>query len=126
MRAVGGDRAYRRRLMELGFVPGTRLRLVRRVDVGNVLEVELRESRVSLRISEADVLEMEPADGPAAAACCAGPAEGPGSASPDRGSAAGERAAPDAARPTGDDGGVAPHGAADEAGSRAAAPGAAP
>ena len=57
---VGGSRAYRRRLLELGFVPGTFLRLIRRLDVGNVLEVELRESRVSLRISEATVLELVP------------------------------------------------------------------
>ena len=55
---VGGSRAYRRRLLELGFVPGTHLTLIRRLDVGNVLEVELRESRVSLRISEATVLEL--------------------------------------------------------------------
>lgn len=62
--AVGGTRAYRRRLMELGFVPGTRLKLIRRLDVGNVLEVELRESRVSLRCSEADVLELMPEASP--------------------------------------------------------------
>jgi len=60
LRSVGGDRAYRRRLLELGFVPGTELRLVRRVGVGNVLEVELRHSRVSLRISEAQGIEVEP------------------------------------------------------------------
>lgn len=59
LRAVGGERAYRRRLLELGFVPGTELRLVRRVGVGDVLEVELRHSRISLRISEASALEVE-------------------------------------------------------------------
>jgi Fe2+ transport system protein FeoA len=59
LRKVGGERAYRRRLMELGFVPGTELRLVRRVGVGNVLEVELRHSRVSLRIDEARDIEVE-------------------------------------------------------------------
>jgi ferrous iron transport protein A len=56
---VGGERAYRRRLLELGFVPGTELRLVRRVGVGDVLEVELRHSRISLRISEASAIEVE-------------------------------------------------------------------
>jgi len=58
--AVGGERAYRRRLLELGFVPGTELEVVRRVPVGNVLEVELRHSRVTLRISEAAALSVEP------------------------------------------------------------------
>ena len=61
LRRISGERAWRRRLMELGFVPGTQLRLVRRVGVGDVLEVELRHSRISLRISEAHALEVEAA-----------------------------------------------------------------
>lgn len=59
LRRIAGERAWRRRLMELGFVPGTELSLVRRVGVGDVLEVELRHSRISLRISEATALEVE-------------------------------------------------------------------
>jgi Fe2+ transport system protein FeoA len=59
LRRVAGERGYRRRLLELGFVPGTDLRLVRRVAVGDILEVELRHSRVSLRISEARSIEVE-------------------------------------------------------------------
>ena len=59
LRTVGGERAWRRRLLELGFVPGTDLALVRRVGVGDLLEVELRHSRISLRISEARALEVE-------------------------------------------------------------------
>ena len=58
LRSVQGGRAYRRRLLELGFVPGTELTVVRRLDLGDVLEVQLRESRVSLRISEASVLQV--------------------------------------------------------------------
>lgn len=57
--SVGGERSWRRRLLELGFVPGTPLRLVRRVPVGGVLEVELRSSRVSLRIAEAVSIALE-------------------------------------------------------------------
>jgi len=60
LHSVEGERAYRRRLLELGFVPGTSVRLVRRVEVGDVLEVELRHSRVSLRISEARAISLEP------------------------------------------------------------------
>lgn len=59
LRRVGGPRGWRRRLLELGFVPGTDLALVRRVGVGDVLEVELRHARISLRISEAEALEVE-------------------------------------------------------------------
>ncbi len=56
---VGGEGAFRRRLLELGFLPGTPLRLVRRMDVGGVLEVELRGVRLSLRRSEARELAVE-------------------------------------------------------------------
>lgn len=57
---VGGDRAFRRRLMELGFLPGTPVRLVRRVDVGDLVELEVRGSHISLRRSEASELLFEP------------------------------------------------------------------
>ena len=39
--------------MELGLLPGTRVRVVRRVDVGGLLELEVRGSRLSLRRGEA-------------------------------------------------------------------------
>lgn len=50
---VGGERSFRRRLMELGLLPGTSLRLVRRVDVGDLLELEVRGCHLSLRRSDA-------------------------------------------------------------------------
>ncbi len=64
---VRGEHGYRRRLLELGFLPGTPLRMVRRVDVGDILEVELRHSRVSLRLSEARGIEVDLSVPPAAA-----------------------------------------------------------
>ncbi len=57
---VGGHGSYRRRLLELGFLPGTEVTVVRRVGIGDVLEVELRGSRISLRISEAESLSVQP------------------------------------------------------------------
>ena len=53
LREVGGERSFRRRLMEMGLLPGTRLRVVRRNDVGGVIELEVRRCRISLRQSEA-------------------------------------------------------------------------
>lgn len=50
---LGGERGFRRRLMELGLLPGTSLRMVRRVDVGALLEVEVRGAHLSLRQREA-------------------------------------------------------------------------
>ena len=51
--ATSVEGGHRRRLLEMGFVPGTHLRVVRRVDVGGVLELELRGCRVTLRTTEA-------------------------------------------------------------------------
>jgi ferrous iron transport protein A len=59
--SVGGERAFRTRLMELGILPGTHLRLVRRVDVGGVIELEVRGCRLTVRRGEARHLVVEPA-----------------------------------------------------------------
>ncbi|TDJ77141.1 MAG: ferrous iron transport protein A [Planctomycetota bacterium] len=56
---VGGEADFRRRLMELGFLPGTLVRLVRRVNVGDLVELEVRGCHVSLRRAEAEQLFVE-------------------------------------------------------------------
>jgi ferrous iron transport protein A len=56
---VGGQRAFRRRLMEMGLLPGTSVRLVRRGRTSGLLEVEVRGCYLSLRKSEADELLLQ-------------------------------------------------------------------
>jgi ferrous iron transport protein A len=56
---IGGPRSFRRRLMELGFLPGTRVRLVRSVGIGDLVELEVRGGHISLRRSEAEELLFE-------------------------------------------------------------------
>jgi len=56
---IGGDRAFRRRLMELGLLPGSTLRLVRRVGIGDLREVEVRGCHLSLRCSDARELLVQ-------------------------------------------------------------------
>jgi ferrous iron transport protein A len=51
--SIGGERAFRCRLMELGLLPGTFVRLIRKVNVGGVLELEVRGCRLSVRHGEA-------------------------------------------------------------------------
>jgi len=51
-----GDRGFRRRLMELGLLPGTPVRVVRRAELGGVLELEVRRARLTVRASEASLL----------------------------------------------------------------------
>lgn len=53
---LGGARPFRRRLLEMGLLPGTRIRLVRKNALHDVLEVEVRRSHVTLRTLEAGEL----------------------------------------------------------------------
>jgi ferrous iron transport protein A len=55
---IGGERAFRRRLMELGLVPGTPVEVARVLELGGVLELAVRGSRLSLRRSEAAQVEV--------------------------------------------------------------------
>jgi ferrous iron transport protein A len=50
---VDGGSAIGRRLLDLGFVPGTEIRVVRRAPLGDPVEYELRGYRLCLRRSEA-------------------------------------------------------------------------
>ncbi|MEO0652729.1 MAG: FeoA family protein [Planctomycetota bacterium] len=56
---VGGERLFRRRLLELGLLPGTRVRLVRRAELGGLLELEVRGAVLSLRLSDAHAIRIE-------------------------------------------------------------------
>lgn len=55
---IGGDRAFRRRLMELGFVPGTAVELRKVAPLGDPLEFSVRGCSVSIRRQEAAVIAV--------------------------------------------------------------------
>jgi len=56
---IGGERAFRRRLMEMGLLPGTPVRVVRRANGGGLVEVEVRGCHLTLRASEAQALFLD-------------------------------------------------------------------
>ncbi len=58
--AVGGERAFRRRLMELGFVPETPVQLIDVAPLGDPLRFCVRHSHVSIRRREAAVIDVRP------------------------------------------------------------------
>jgi len=58
--SLSGDRAFRRRLMELGLLPGTPVRVVRRAEICGVLELEVRRARLTVRTSEASLVLVQP------------------------------------------------------------------
>lgn len=54
--SLGGARAFRRRLLELGLIPGTSVELVRRAPLGDPLELRARGSLLSIRKAEAETV----------------------------------------------------------------------
>lgn len=64
---VGGARAFRRRIMEMGLVPGVQVAVVAVAPLGDPLTLALRGGRLSIRKSEAARVLVSLADGPAAA-----------------------------------------------------------
>jgi len=59
---IAGERSFRRRLMELGLLPGTAVEVIRRVDIGRLVELSVRGSRISVRLDEAQHIHCEPDD----------------------------------------------------------------
>ena len=58
VQAIGGERPFRRRLMEMGLVPGTEFTLLGAAPLGDPLELDVRGYRLSLRKSEAARVEV--------------------------------------------------------------------
>jgi Fe2+ transport system protein FeoA len=58
--AVDGGRSFRRRLMEMGLVPGTPIRVIEVAPLGDPLEIEVRSSRLSIRKAEAAQIRVAP------------------------------------------------------------------
>ncbi len=59
IKEVGGDFAIRRRMMEMGVLPGSTLTLMRRAPLGDPLECRVRGYNLTLRLSEADLIKIE-------------------------------------------------------------------
>ncbi|HEU0035357.1 MAG TPA: FeoA family protein [Kofleriaceae bacterium] len=60
VRSVSGPRAFRRRLLEMGLVPGTQVRIVTIAPLGDPLQIEVRGGQWSIRRAEAAEIHVEP------------------------------------------------------------------
>ena len=60
IRSVGGDRAFRRRLMEFGLIPGTEVEIKRIAPLGDPMELLARGACVSIRRREAQTIDVSP------------------------------------------------------------------
>jgi len=59
VRGVEGPRAFRRRLLEMGLVPGTEVKVVTIAPLGDPLRIEVRGGQWSIRKSEAAQIYVE-------------------------------------------------------------------
>jgi ferrous iron transport protein A len=57
---MGGRGTFRRRLLELGLVPGTPIHLVRIAPLGDPIELVVRGAALSIRRADAAVVEVVP------------------------------------------------------------------
>jgi Fe2+ transport system protein FeoA len=55
---IAGERSFRRRLLELGLVPGTRIQLVSVAPLGDPLELLVRGYSLSIRRAEASSVRV--------------------------------------------------------------------
>ncbi|MDX2056087.1 MAG: FeoA family protein [Polyangiaceae bacterium] len=55
---VGGQRGFRRRLMELGLVPGTAVELLAVAPLGDPLKLRVRGCTLSIRRAEATFIDV--------------------------------------------------------------------
>jgi len=59
VRRVGCDRPVARRLMEMGLLPGTEVRVIRIAPLGDPLELRVRGYALSIRRAEASHVEVD-------------------------------------------------------------------
>jgi ferrous iron transport protein A len=59
VRCIGGHGPVRRRLLEMGFVPGTRVRVIRFAPLGDPMEISLHGYNISLRRAEARAILVQ-------------------------------------------------------------------
>ena len=59
VRRLSGDPLLRERLAELGFTPGTAVRVVRKAPLGDPLHVRVRSGSFAVRVAEARCVEVE-------------------------------------------------------------------
>lgn len=59
IKCVGGDGRIRRRLFDMGVTPGAEVYLRKRAPLGDPLEVTIRHYELTLRKSEAELVEAE-------------------------------------------------------------------
>ena len=56
---VNGTGGIRRRLLDMGFMKGTALTVIRYAPLRDPMEIIIRDTRISLRLSEASTIDVD-------------------------------------------------------------------
>ena len=56
--SVGGEKALRCRLLDMGLIPGTRVTLCKVAPMGDTIELTLRGYQLSIRKEDAEKIEL--------------------------------------------------------------------
>ena len=59
---VGQDRAYRHKLLRMGLNKGATFKVVRKAPMGDPIEIEISGFNLTLRKTEADILDVDSID----------------------------------------------------------------
>ena len=65
--AVGGEGILRCRLLDMGLIPRTAVKLMKVAPMGDPIEIRVRGYELTLRLDDAARIEITPAEAPAAA-----------------------------------------------------------
>lgn len=60
IKRIVGDGAFRKRLLEMGFIRGTTASIIRYAPLRDPMQLHIKETHVSLRVCEAERIEVEP------------------------------------------------------------------
>ena len=58
--AVGGEGALRCRLLDMGLIPRTKVKVVKTAPLGDPVEIRLRDYELTIRLADAALIEISP------------------------------------------------------------------
>ncbi len=61
--AVGGEKALRQHFLDMGVIPGSKVRLVKYAPLGDPMELLIHGYELTLRLGDADKIDIEPFEG---------------------------------------------------------------
>ncbi len=60
IKAVGGEGALRQHLLDMGVIPGSKVRIVKYAPMGDPVEIKIHGYELTIRLSDANNIEVEP------------------------------------------------------------------